>query len=68
MLRTKKATATAATVHRGGMEKNHRYYTALREETQAVYEDFGPDTYAAPRRLRHMTREDMERTCMHYEL
>lgn len=68
MQATKKAPDAAATATGSTWEKNHRYYTALQEETQAPAVDFGPDTYAAPRAIRRMTQENMERTWMDYEL
>lgn len=65
---TKKAPEAAATATGSAWEKNHRYYTALQEETQAPAVDWGMDTYAAPRTIRRETQENRERTWMDYEL
>ncbi len=65
---TKKTDAAAATAHVGTWEKNHRYYTALQEETQALAVDYGMDNYAAERKMRRTTEENTERTWMDYEL
>lgn len=68
MQETKKAPAAAATANGSTWEKNHRYYTAFQEETQAPKADWGMDTYAAPRTIRRKTQENRERTFMHYEI
>lgn len=65
---TKKAPEAAATATGSTWEKNHRYYTALQEETQAPAVDWGMDTYAAPRTIRRETQENRERTWEKYEL
>ncbi len=65
---TKNTPDAAATATGSTWEKNHRYYTALQEETQAPAVDYGMDTYAAPRTIRHDKNENTERTWMDYEL
>lgn len=65
---TKNTPDAAATAHGSTWEKNHRYYTALQEETQAPAVDYGLDTYAAPRTIRRETQENRERTWEKYEL
>lgn len=64
----KNAPDAAGTAIRSAWEKNQRYYTALEAETQAPATDYGMDTYAAPRKIRRMTKEDRERSCMDFEL
>lgn len=68
MHETKKASGAAATATGSAWEKNHRYYTALQEETQAPAADYGMDNYAASRKLRRKQQENTERTWMDYEL